>query len=76
LTHILIEIMESHTDENSVKWRIVKKKDLGKFVKSKITEYNSELDKITLNENQKARIHKCFHDNNTHQPCEIIGEKN
>jgi len=78
MTHIILEILEQWKSdsmkEDDFAWKIIKKTDLGTYKKIKLSEYENKLDKITLKEKQKARLHKCFHDNKKSSQCIIIRE--
>jgi len=77
MTHIILEILEqSKFDKNNevIAWKIIESTDLGNYKELKLSEYETKLDEITLKQNQKSRLHKCFHDNKIPKQCQIIGE--
>ena len=78
MTHIILEILEKWKSDSmrdkDFTWKIIKKTDLGDYMKSKLLQYEIKLNKITLKENQTARLHKCYHDNEKPAQCIIIKE--
>ena len=75
MTRIFIETLQKFIKEDSIQWTIIKKTDLDTFKETKITEYESKLNKLTLKTNQKARIHKCYHENKPNQACKILKQR-
>jgi len=64
---IFIEVLKKIVDNNNIDYIVKIKTEKPSMAKAQKALYN-----LVISNNEKKRIHKCFHDEDKNKPCEIV----